>query len=611
MAALNRPTTANYEVHENVVVDTQDHEDHTFCGILFPIKIKDDLPISKIILRSVAVRGRLGPMTVWISNEDAPTDPPVMNRNRGHRNGGEGDNNNNNNNDDDDTNNNSSRRSTFHFRLQRRHWTKIYEQMHQPSMREYQQLDFSDSPVILKPGTVRALYIHSKLPGDEAIVYDNTRHNFQPFGGGGHWGRRPAPVPRAPSAPRYQDDMIAIYTGKAHLSTTPFGQTNIWGWDNAWRDYREFVGQLHYGTVFQLWQPSLHKSFGTMFDQSARTLLALQRRRESPVSMLPDECIFYILNMCRWDWFDDKSSQLKAQRRMREARIRALEHQRQLEQEQREEQQLVLQRQQQQQMHGNREDSADANASVSGAAVAVVAAGSNPPHACTLASGAAGTSAPACASRQRHENQQGVSSSDDGTEFFDAKETPSDDHGAEGNAIRMDTSCSSRNPEQGHESNDNNDSDEDYQSSDDNDDMEEDQEENEEEDDGDEEFDEDEEEDDDDREEAALEEEDSDPDIVIEDDDVDDDDGDDDDDDEDDGWDRANGYRANPSFLTFRDASSDEEADNGENGNDEEAEVENRHAWFRRHFARIHILRALAQPENETDEDRVVLMRLD
>ena len=92
-------------------------------------------------------------------------------------------------------------------------------------MRQYQKMDFSNNPIILKPGTVRALYIHSTLQGDEAIVYDNTRHSFQPFGGGGHWGRQPvARMAREENAtPRYQDNFIAIYTGKAHLSTEPFG----------------------------------------------------------------------------------------------------------------------------------------------------------------------------------------------------------------------------------------------------------------------------------------------------------------------------------------------------------------------------------------------------
>ena len=33
MAALNRPTNATYETHENVTIDTQDNEDHTFWWV--------------------------------------------------------------------------------------------------------------------------------------------------------------------------------------------------------------------------------------------------------------------------------------------------------------------------------------------------------------------------------------------------------------------------------------------------------------------------------------------------------------------------------------------------------------------------------------------------
>jgi hypothetical protein len=40
-----------------------------------------------------------------------------------------------------------------------------------------------------------------------------------------------------------------------------------------------------------------------------------QRRVESTWSILPDECVYYILNMCRWDWFKDDSGSMQARRR--------------------------------------------------------------------------------------------------------------------------------------------------------------------------------------------------------------------------------------------------------------------------------------------------------
>lgn len=34
-------------------------------GIMFPVKCKDILPIDHVIINGVAVRGALGPLTVW------------------------------------------------------------------------------------------------------------------------------------------------------------------------------------------------------------------------------------------------------------------------------------------------------------------------------------------------------------------------------------------------------------------------------------------------------------------------------------------------------------------------------------------------------------------
>lgn len=36
-----------------------------------------------------------------------------------------------------------------------------------------------------------------------------------------------------------------------------------------------------------------------------------QRRSESPFAKLPDECVYYILNMCRWDWVNDTSDEMR------------------------------------------------------------------------------------------------------------------------------------------------------------------------------------------------------------------------------------------------------------------------------------------------------------
>jgi hypothetical protein len=256
-----------------------------FCsGILFPVKCKDLLPIDHLIIKSVAVRGKLGPLTVWVSNENAvaPPTPP-----QGAQSG--------------------NAQSEYRFRLSQKYWTKCYEQTHKPSFRTYKTLEL-ETPIRLQPGQVRAIYIHSTLPGDEAIVYDNSYYGA--------------------STKRYDDSKLAIMTGRAHVSTRVFGQDPIWGYGNAWRDRREFVGKLDYGVVYKLWNPQVQPKFGRHFQDGARSLFLCQRRWESPCSKLPDECIFYILNMCRWDWFHDSPSDMQARRKKEKRKVQQEREQR-------------------------------------------------------------------------------------------------------------------------------------------------------------------------------------------------------------------------------------------------------------------------------------------
>lgn len=243
----------------------QDREDHTFCGIMFPVKCKDLLPLDHVVIHSVSVRGRLGPLTVWVSKEEASP--------------------------------NQQQRS---FHMNPRFWDKIYERTHGASFHDYVELDLRKNPIKLVPGQTRAIYIHSTLPGDEAIVYDN-RHS-----------RR-----------TYDDALLSILTGRAHVSTRAFGTNPIWGWGNPWRDNREFVGRLEYGAVYRLWNPNEFLNFGDKFQNAARTLFLCQRRWESQLSRLPDECIFYILNMCRWDWFKETPADMKALRKKNKVRAAA------------------------------------------------------------------------------------------------------------------------------------------------------------------------------------------------------------------------------------------------------------------------------------------------
>ncbi len=180
--------------------------------------------------------------------------------------------------------------------MKEQYWDKIYERRHGPSYRAYKELDLSSNPIVMHPGEIRGVYIHSTLESDQAIVYDNQS-----------------------SIKTHDDQFLTVLPGRAHVSTCAFGTTPIWGWGNAWRDNREFVGKINYGVVYKLWNPSENLSFGDNFRGLARNLFLCQRRWESPMSMLSDDCIFYILNMCRWDWMEDSVGSMRDHKRSMKA----------------------------------------------------------------------------------------------------------------------------------------------------------------------------------------------------------------------------------------------------------------------------------------------------
>ena len=91
--------------------------------------------------------------------------------------------------------------------MSKKHWTKIYERTHPPSFVGYSELDLSSNPVVLRPGQVRGIYIHSTRRGDEAIVYDNRE-----------------------KAKTHDDGFITVLPGRAHVSERVFGGVPIWGW---------------------------------------------------------------------------------------------------------------------------------------------------------------------------------------------------------------------------------------------------------------------------------------------------------------------------------------------------------------------------------------------
>jgi len=233
-------------VHESFTVDTRDHEDHTFCGIMFKVECDTDLPAKYLEIQSVQVRGDLGPVTVWMTPG-----------------------------------------SWEGKQEEQDEWKKIYSGQHEPTPRprhgqpsQYTSLPLSE-PLRLKPGESCGLYVHSALPGDEGLVYDN---------GKGHV--------------TYEDRVLKVLPGVAHLSNRPFGTRGFWG--RPWRTNREFVGRIQYGVRWKMWSPEVHTSFPAGFQKTVLTMVMASRRPESIMYRLQDEIVLFIMNKCSWDWWGEE-----------------------------------------------------------------------------------------------------------------------------------------------------------------------------------------------------------------------------------------------------------------------------------------------------------------
>ena len=163
---LQRKQSAAYTVENSYLATTVDNEDHTFNGIMFNICIDSAFPIRYIELHAFSARGRLGPITIWVTKEN----------------------------------------QDFRAVLEdKESWERVYQHNHTPSTRKFVEF-FLDSPIRLEPNETRGVYIHSALPNDRGIVYDNSRM----------WSG---------NNPRVKDDFIQVSSAYAHTSYDPFSRT--------------------------------------------------------------------------------------------------------------------------------------------------------------------------------------------------------------------------------------------------------------------------------------------------------------------------------------------------------------------------------------------------
>ena len=197
----------------SMTLNSSDNQDHSFCGIMFDIKVNDDAPLTMCYITSICVRGSLGPVSVYRTNEF-------------------------------DSSYNGKQ-------LEPGEWTVVFSEHCRPSWKKYRELKL-DPPVEMKRGETRGFYLHSTELGDQAIVYDNRR--------------------RLESS--CQDDNITVQPGMAHLGVIPFSNISQFGW-GTWRRGREFVGQINYGVKQVLWTKESHHMFPFTFRTGAASFYVL------------------------------------------------------------------------------------------------------------------------------------------------------------------------------------------------------------------------------------------------------------------------------------------------------------------------------------------------
>lgn len=222
--------------------------EHSFNGVMFDIYAKEPYEIS---VHSVHVGGMLGTMSVyaciengWCSDERSLHQYNAYGRqNYAVR--------------DEDT------------------WERVYHSAHKPMWDSTTEIKF-DKPIVLLPGTRRGIYVHSALPDDLGLQYQSTgRGNIAD-----------------------ENEHIQIIPGVGHTSSVPFDRE--YGW---YRYPRSLTGRLGYEARLRTWAPRYHKQFPDPLKLAVRTMMLAQRRKDSPLNLLPVELVYHVMENCEWNSF--------------------------------------------------------------------------------------------------------------------------------------------------------------------------------------------------------------------------------------------------------------------------------------------------------------------
>jgi len=178
-------------------------------------------------------------------------------------------------------------------------WNCHYKGTHIRSKRELKEMKL-DSPIYINPDDSVGIYVHSELPGDDAIVYDNKHHEES-----------------------HKDMYLTITPGIAHLSNKAFSNSMPHGFwhGRPWRHPREFVGRVSYGVRWLMWNPDVHHDMPQTLKEVAWSLLLSQTAKAHANGCVLSRCdvdtILFILNKVEWWHMEACKADLKARLRIK------------------------------------------------------------------------------------------------------------------------------------------------------------------------------------------------------------------------------------------------------------------------------------------------------
>lgn len=218
-------TALNY-THEAFEMTTSDHDDHAFCGIMFDVSFDaKDMPVDCFQIEDIAVRGGLGQITVWSTEQSW---------------------------------------KGKHNRTSK--WKLLYDEYHDASYRTLKTLKFK-VPLQLKSSESIGLYVHSAALNDESIVYDNQRReagynddfitispgiahlDCNPFGenapwGGSAWRQGRSFVGRVSYGVRYQlwTPLVSFrFPSQFRYASTAFCNVHAFAWKGLPLDIIKYI----------------------------------------------------------------------------------------------------------------------------------------------------------------------------------------------------------------------------------------------------------------------------------------------------------------------------------------------------------------------------------